>query len=91
LPWQVYQKKDLAIELADGVLTIDHSSQPNQVNGHEVIYQGLAQRSFKLQFTVAENVEESSSLEGTFLTDRLTQVVGGHRPLPQTVSGTSFR
>ena len=78
-------KNDLAIELADGVLTIDHSSQPSQANGNEVIYQGIAQRSFKLQYTVAEHVEVlGAELINGMLTIELEKIVPEEKK-PRTI------
>ena len=66
-------------------MTIDHSSQPNQVNGNEVIYQGIAQRSFKLQFTVAEHVEVlGAELINGMLTIELEKIVPEEKK-PRTI------
>ena len=52
-------REDLNIELAEGVLTIEHKGPKTEVvnDANEVVYQGIAQRAFKQQFTLAENVE----------------------------------
>jgi molecular chaperone IbpA len=63
-------KNDLAIELADG---------------NEVIYQGIAQRSFKLQFTVAEHVEVlGAELINGMLTLELEKIVPEEKK-PRTI------
>jgi molecular chaperone IbpA len=51
-------KNDIEIELADGVLSVGYDGPKTEViNGHnEVVYQGIAQRAFKQQFTLAEDV-----------------------------------
>ena len=51
-------KDDIQIELANGALTISHEGPNTEViNGkEEVVYQGIAQRAFKQQFTLAEDV-----------------------------------
>lgn len=69
-------KNDLAIELANGVLTIEHVNQQTQDATNEVIYQGIAQRSFKLQFTLAEHVEVlGAELVNGMLTIQLEKIV----------------
>jgi molecular chaperone IbpA len=52
-------REDLNIELAEGILTIEHKGPKAEVinDANEVVYQGIAQRAFKQQFTLAENVE----------------------------------
>ena len=51
-------KEDLDIELADGILSISYAGPNTQVvNGsNDLIYQGIAQRAFKQQFTLSEDV-----------------------------------
>ena len=51
-------KDDIQIELADGVLSVSYDGPSTEiVNGeNKVVYQGIAQRSFKQQFTLSEDV-----------------------------------
>ncbi len=50
-------KKDINIELADGILSISYDGPKTQVlNDNKVVHQGIAQRAFKQQFTLAEDV-----------------------------------
>ena len=46
------------IELADGVLSVSYDGPKTEViNGeNKVVYQGIAQRAFKQQFTLSEDV-----------------------------------
>ena len=46
------------IELADGVLSVSYDGTKTEViNGeNKVVYQGIAQRAFKQQFTLSEDV-----------------------------------
>ena len=71
-------KDDLSIELADGVLTVEHAGpQAEVVNGsNEVVYQGIAQRAFKQQFTLAEHVEvRGAELVNGMLTIELEKII----------------
>ena len=71
-------KDDLSIELADGVLTVEHAGpQAEVVNGsNEVVYQGIAQRAFKQQFTLAEHVEvRGAELINGMLTIDLEKII----------------
>ena len=71
-------KDDLSIELADGVLTVEHAGpQAEVVNGsNEVVYQGIAQRAFKQQFTLAEHVEvRGAGLVNGMLTIELEKII----------------
>ena len=51
-------KKDINIDLADGTLTVSYDGPNTElINGDEkVVYQGIAQRAFKQQFTLAEDI-----------------------------------
>ena len=51
-------KDDIQIELADGVLSVSYDGPSTEiVNGeNKVVYQGIAQRAFKQQFTLSEDV-----------------------------------
>ena len=51
-------KDDIQIELADGVLSVSYDGPSTEiVNGeNKVVYQGIAQRAFKQQFTFSEAV-----------------------------------
>ena len=48
-------KDDLAIELTDGTLSVSYEGPKAEVvnDNNEVVYQGIAQRAFKQQFTIA--------------------------------------
>ena len=51
-------KDDIQIDLADGVLSVSYDGPSTEiVNGeNKVVYQGIAQRAFKQQFTLSEDV-----------------------------------
>jgi len=70
-------REDLNIELADGVLTIEHKGPTEECCGsNEVVYQGIAQRAFKQQFTLAENVEvHGAELVNGMLTLALEKII----------------
>ncbi|MDB9764015.1 Hsp20 family protein [Gammaproteobacteria bacterium] len=51
-------KEDIQIELSDSVLSVSYDGPKTETANEccEVVYQGIAQRAFKQQFTLAENV-----------------------------------
>ena len=51
-------KEDIQIELANGVLSVSYDGPKSElINGEDkVVYQGIAQRAFKQQFTLSEDV-----------------------------------
>ena len=51
-------KEDIQIELSDGVLSVSYDGPKTEPanEGAGVVYQGIAQRAFKQQFTLAEDV-----------------------------------
>ena len=70
-------REDLNIELAEGVLTIEHKGPTVECcDSNEVVYQGIAQRAFKQQFTLAENVEvHGADLVNGMLTLALEKII----------------
>jgi len=51
-------KDELIIELIDDTLSVSYEEPKSEVvnDNSEVVYQGIAQRAFKQQFTLAENI-----------------------------------
>ena len=71
-------KNDIEIELADGVLSVGYDGPKTEViNGeNEVVYQGIAQRAFKQQFTLAEDViVQGAELVNGLLTVSLEKII----------------
>ena len=71
-------KEDIQIELADGVLSISYDGPNTEVvNGeHKVVYQGIAQRAFKQQFTLSEDVVvQGAELVNGLLTVNLEKII----------------
>ena len=71
-------KNDIEIELADGVLSVGYEGPKTEViNGqNEVVYQGIAQRAFKQQFTLAEDViVQGAELVNGLLTVSLEKII----------------
>ena len=68
-----YNKKDISVEYADGVLTI-RSSRKQETSDKDkkdgVIHKGIAKRLFSRSFTIANDVE----IEGAELKDGLLKV-----------------
>jgi len=63
---------------AYGVLTIEHKGPKAELlnDSNEVVYQGIAQRAFKQQFTLAENVEvHGADLVNGMLTIALEKII----------------
>ena len=71
-------KNDIEIELAEGVLSVGYDGPKTEViNGqNEVVYQGIAQRAFKQQFTLAEDViVQGAELVNGLLTVSLEKII----------------
>ena len=71
-------REDLNIELAEGILTIEHKGPKAELlqSSTKVVYQGIAQRAFKQQFTLAENVEvHGAELVNGMLTLALEKII----------------
>lgn len=71
-------KEDIDVELANGVLSISYDGAKTEVvNGkNEVVYQGIAQRAFKQQFTLSEDViVQGAELINGLLTINLEKII----------------
>ena len=71
-------KEDIDVELTNGVLSISYDGPKTEVvNGaNEVVYQGIAQRAFKQQFTLAEDVVvQGAELVNGLLTVNLEKII----------------
>mgnify|MGYP005682715007 FL=1 len=73
-------KKDVDIELCDGVLTIKHDGPKEDNSAEEALHKGIAKRAFKLKFTLAEDLEVlSAAIKNGLLTVNLERVVPDHK------------
>ena len=73
-------KKDVDIELCDGVLTIKHDGPKEDDSAEEALHQGIAKRAFKLKFTLAEDLEVlGAAIKNGLLTVNLERVVPDHK------------
>ena len=71
-------KEDIDVELANGVLSVSYDGPKTEVlNGSdEVVYQGIAQRAFKQQFTLSEDVfVQGAELINGLLTINLEKII----------------
>ena len=71
-------KDDIEIELSDGVLSVSYDGPKSEViNGeNKVVYQGIAQRAFKQQFTLSEDViVQGAELTNGLLTINLEKII----------------
>jgi molecular chaperone IbpA len=50
-------KKDLAVEAQENTLSISYESSNKDEEGENKLYRGIAQRSFRRQFSLSEDVE----------------------------------
>lgn len=67
---------DLDIEVAEGVLTISHDPQVDETDVTRFIHRGIAQRKFKRNFTLAEDVVvNGAKLENGMLYIALERIV----------------
>lgn len=63
-----FSEPDLAIEVKEGVLTVKGDKQAKTENAGEILYQGIAARSFERVFRLADFVEvRSASIENGLL------------------------
>ena len=65
-----YNKKDIYIEYADGVLTIKSIKEEKADDKKGVIHKGIAKRYFSKSFTIADDIK----IEGAELKDGLLKV-----------------
>ena len=73
-------KKDVDIELCDGVLTIKHDGPKEDNSAEEALLKGIAKRAFKLKFTLAEDLEVlGAAIKNGLLTVNLERVVPDHK------------
>ena len=73
-------KKDVDIELCDGVLTIQHDGPKEDNSAEEALHKGIAKRAFKLKFTLAEDLEVlGAAIKNGLLTVNLERVVPDHK------------
>ena len=71
-------KDDIQIELSEGVLSVTYDGPTTEVvNGeNKVVYQGIAQRAFKQQFTLSEDVVvQGAELVNGLLTISLEKII----------------
>ena len=65
-----YNKKDISVEYADGVLTIKSIKEEKSDDKKGVIHKGIAKRYFSKAFTIADDIK----IEGAELKDGLLKV-----------------
>ena len=71
-----FAEKDLALEVRDGVLTVEGKRQAEPDTQHSYLHQGIAGRAFQRQFQLAEHVEvKGARLENGLLHVELERVV----------------
>ena len=83
-----YDKKDIAVEYADSILTIKSVKETKSEKGKDgVIHQGIAKRFFSKAFTIADDVEiEGAELKNGLLKVSLKKIVPeGKKPKTITV------
>ena len=80
-------KNDINIELADGILTVNYDGPNTEVvnDKNEVVYQGIAQRAFKQQFTLSSDVVvQGADLINGLLTINLEKIIPDEKK-PRTI------
>jgi molecular chaperone IbpA len=71
-----FAEKDLALEVRDGVLTVEGKRQAEPETQYSYLHQGIAGRAFQRQFQLAEHVEvKGARLENGLLHVELERVV----------------
>ena len=66
-----FSKKDIAVTVENGVLTVESDRESNaQSSGQEIIHRGISKRYFKKSFSIADDVE----IRGAELKDGLLRI-----------------
>jgi len=69
-------KDDILIELTNGILTISYEGPESSDTNETLVYRGIAQRAFKQQFTLAEDViVQGAELENGLLIINLEKII----------------
>ncbi len=81
-------KEDLEITVAEGVLTIEHSTKEGEVDNDswQWLHKGIAQRSFKRNFTLSDDVVVNGSrMENGMLYIELERIIPEEKK-PKTIA-----
>jgi molecular chaperone IbpA len=81
-------KKDLEITVAEGVLTVEHKAPGEQDLGNswDWIHKGIAQRNFKRNFTLSDDiVVQGSRMENGMLYIELERIIPEEKK-PKTIA-----
>ena len=76
-----FSKDDITVHVENGVLTVS-SNDKKEINeeSHEFVHQGIARRSFKRSWTIADDVEvQSADLVDGLLTIELEQILPDYK------------
>ena len=66
-----FSKKDIAVTVENGVLTVESDREGNaESSGEEIIHQGISKRYFKKSFSISDDVE----IRGAELKDGLLRI-----------------
>ena len=66
-----FSKKDIAVTVENGVLTVESDSEGNaESSGQEIIHRGISKRYFKKSFSISDDVE----IRGAELKDGLLRI-----------------
>ena len=76
-----YNKKDIEVELKEGILTIkSKKDEKEDTKDGEVIHKGIAKRYFSKAFTIADDVEvKGAELKDGLLRVSMERIVPEHR------------
>jgi len=80
-------KNDINVEFADGILTVSYDGPNTEIvnDKNEVVYQGIAQRAFKQQFTLSSDVVvQGADLINGLLTINLEKIIPDEKK-PRTI------
>ena len=81
-----YNKKDISVEYADGVLTIKSIKEEKSDDKKGVIHKGIAKRYFSKSFTIADDVKiEEAELKDGLLKIYLMKIVPDAKK-PKTIT-----
>ena len=76
-----FSKKDIAVTVENGVLTVESDREGNaESSGQEIIHRGISKRYFKKSFSISDDVEiRGAELKDGLLKVSLEKIVPDHK------------
>jgi molecular chaperone IbpA len=75
-----FSKDDISVHVENGVLTVSSNEKQTINESHEFVHQGIATRTFKRSWTIADDVEiKDADLVDGMLTIHLEQIIPDYK------------